>query len=94
MHWYLLSVGTRAERRGQGPGSALIEAGTSRANAAGVPCYLETATQANIDFYSKRGFEVIGQADLRGHTLTGMVRKPRVPLTASPGFGSAREDTA
>ncbi|MGI8658971.1 MAG: GNAT family N-acetyltransferase [Candidatus Limnocylindria bacterium] len=75
-HWYLVSVGTRAELRGQGLGSALIEAGTSRADAAGVPCYLETATQENIDFYSKRGFEVIGHTDLAGHTLTGMVRKP------------------
>jgi ribosomal protein S18 acetylase RimI-like enzyme len=75
-HWYLVAVGTRADRRGQGLGSALVEAGTSRADAAGVPCYLETGTQSNIDFYAKRGFEVIGQTDLDGHTLSGMVRRP------------------
>jgi len=34
---------TRTTRQGQGLGSALVEMGTSRADAAGVPCYLETA---------------------------------------------------
>jgi ribosomal protein S18 acetylase RimI-like enzyme len=75
-HWYLLAVGARPECQGQGLGSALVEVGTSRADAAGVPCYLETGTQANIDFYAKRGFEVVGQTDFDGHTLTGMVRQP------------------
>ena len=75
-HWYLVAVGTRSQRQGQGLGSALVEVGTSRADAAGVPCYLETGTQSNVDFYTKRGFEVVGQTDLYGHTLTGMVRPP------------------
>jgi ribosomal protein S18 acetylase RimI-like enzyme len=78
-HWYLVAVGTRAERRGQGLGSALVEVGTSRADAAGVPCYLETATQSNLDFYARRGFEVIGQAEVEGYTLTGMVRHADAP---------------
>jgi ribosomal protein S18 acetylase RimI-like enzyme len=75
-HWYLLAVGTRAERQGQGLGSALVEEGTSRADAAAMPCYLETGTQSNIDFYAKRGFDIVGQTELYGHTLTGMVRQP------------------
>jgi len=75
-HWYLLAVGARDECQGQGFGSALVEVGTSSADAAGVPCYLETGTQSNIDFYTKRGFEVVGQTDFDGHTLTGMVRQP------------------
>ena len=78
-HWYLMTVGTRTARQGQGLGSALVEIGTSRADDAGVPCYLETGTDSNIAFYRKRGFEIIGQADLLGHTLTGMVRQPRTP---------------
>ena len=76
-HWYLMTVGTRAARQGQGLGSALVEMGTSRADKAGLPCYLETATDSNIAFYRKRGFEVIGQADCYGHTLTGMLRQPQ-----------------
>jgi len=53
-----------------------VEVGTSRADEAGVPCYLETGTQSNVDFYTKRGFEIVGQTDFDGHTLTGMVRAP------------------
>jgi ribosomal protein S18 acetylase RimI-like enzyme len=49
-HWYLVAVGARSECQGQGLGSELVEVGTSRADAAGVPCYLETGTQSNIDF--------------------------------------------
>jgi ribosomal protein S18 acetylase RimI-like enzyme len=75
-HWYLAAVGTRAEHRGRGLGSRLVEVGTSRADEAGVPCYLETGTQSNIDFYTNRGFQIVGQADFDGHTLTGMVRPP------------------
>jgi ribosomal protein S18 acetylase RimI-like enzyme len=75
-HWYLVAVGTRSECQGQGLGSALVEVGTARADAAGVPCYLETGTRSNIDFYTKRGFEIVGQTDFDGHTLTGMVRQP------------------
>ena len=75
-HWYLLAVGARTDRQGQGLGSALAEVGTSQADAAGVPCYLETGTQSNIEFYTKRGFEIVGQTSFEGHTLTGMVRQP------------------
>jgi ribosomal protein S18 acetylase RimI-like enzyme len=76
-HWYLMTVGTRTARQGQGLGSQLVEIGTSRADAAGVPSYLETGTDSNIAFYRKRGFEVVGQADCYGYTLTGMIRPPR-----------------
>jgi len=76
-HWYLMTVGTRTAMQGRGLGSQLVDMGTSRADDAGVPCYLETGTDSNIAFYQKRGFEIIGQADCYGHTLTGMVRQPR-----------------
>jgi len=76
-HWYLLAIGTLPERQGQGLGSALVKIGTDQADKAGVPCYLETATDADIAFYSKRGFEVIGSTQAEGHTLSGMVRKPQ-----------------
>jgi ribosomal protein S18 acetylase RimI-like enzyme len=76
-HWYLLAIGTSAARRGAGLGSALLEVGTARADAAGIPCYLETATESNVAFYTKRGFEVTGQADVLGFKLCGMVRQPQ-----------------
>lgn len=78
-HWYLMTIGTRTARQGEGLGSMLVEMGTSQADDAGVPCYLETGTDANIAFYRKRGFQIIGQADCYGHMLTGMIRPPREP---------------
>jgi ribosomal protein S18 acetylase RimI-like enzyme len=75
-HWYLLTLGTSPAQQGKGLGSALIEQGTAKAEAAGLPCYLETATESNVAFYEKRGFEVIGQAPAERFTLYGMVRHP------------------
>jgi ribosomal protein S18 acetylase RimI-like enzyme len=92
-HWYLMTVGTRADRQGQGLGSALVEVGTSRADAAGVPCYLETGTDANIDFYRRRGFEIIGQASCHGHTLTGMIRRPKAPADVRAARGRSRHQS-
>jgi ribosomal protein S18 acetylase RimI-like enzyme len=84
LHWYLMTVGTRTARQGQGLGSQLVEMGTSQADDAGVPCYLETGTDSNIAFYRKRGFEVVGQVDCYGYTLTGMIRPPRWPAGILP----------
>ena len=76
-HWYLMAIGTSQSRQGTGLGSALLELGTAQADAAGIPCYLETGTESNVAYYSKRGFEVTGQAEVLGFTLYGMVRRPR-----------------
>ncbi len=75
-HWYLMALGTRPEVQGTGMGSALIEVGAAKADAAGIPCYLETATESNVAFYTKRGFEVVAEEDVLGFTFRGMVRKP------------------
>ncbi len=75
-HWYLMAMGTSPTRQGTGLGSSLLQLGTSKADAAGIPCYLETATESNVAFYSTRGFEVTGEANLFGFTLRGMVRQP------------------
>lgn len=81
-HWYLISVGIRPEQQGQGLGTALLEVGTAQADAAGLPCYLETGTDENVAFYSKRGFEVTGQTEVQGFTVTAMVRPPSGETTA------------
>ncbi len=76
-HWYLLALGTRPELQGTGLGSALIERGSSQADAAHIPCYLETASESNVAFYTKRGFEVTDQTEVLGFTFWGMMRKPQ-----------------
>jgi ribosomal protein S18 acetylase RimI-like enzyme len=83
-HWYLLALGTRRDRQGQGHGSRLVEEGTRRADAASLPCYLETATEPNVAYYTKRGFRVEAQAPMEGFTICGMVR-PAATASISEG---------
>lgn len=56
--------------------SALVSAGTDQADAAGLPCFLETGTAENVAYDARRGVEVVGQAEVEGFTLYGMVRPP------------------
>lgn len=58
-HWYLLMLGVSPDAQGTGVGTALIEAGKARAREAGTHCYLETMTESNVEFYKRRGFEVV-----------------------------------
>lgn len=79
-HWYLLGLGTHPDHQGTGIGSAAIEVGTAKADEAGLPVYLETMTPENVDYYSKRGFEVAGEATVEGAVTVkvwGMLRQPR-----------------
>jgi ribosomal protein S18 acetylase RimI-like enzyme len=73
-HWYLLFLGTRRERQGQGLASALLDAVISKADVDGLPCYLETGTDSNIAFYERRGFEVIGEVEMNGAHVRAMMR--------------------
>lgn len=57
-HWYLHIVGCRPEAQGRGFGRAAIAPGLARADADGVPAYLETANERNLPFYARIGFEV------------------------------------
>ncbi len=57
-HFYLFAIGTRAASRGRGAGKRLMEAGLARADAAGMPCYLESSKATNVPYYRRFGFEV------------------------------------
>ena len=71
-----MTVGTRGARQVQGLGSALVEVGTAKADAARLPCYLETGTDSTSPSTEAR-FGVVGRAAYGGHTITGMVRPRR-----------------
>jgi ribosomal protein S18 acetylase RimI-like enzyme len=58
-HWYLMVIGVSPEACGQGLGRALIEPIMNRADASGLPCYLETAQPNNVAFYEYLGFKNI-----------------------------------
>ena len=47
------------EQRGRGLGRALIQPIMDRADAAGLPCYLETAQPGNVAFYKHLGYEQV-----------------------------------
>ena len=65
-HWYLSTLGVDPPRQGQGVGSALLRPVLARADAAGLPCYLETDKARNVPFYQKHGFEVVEEGVLPG----------------------------
>ena len=68
-HWYLLILGVDPARQRAGVGGALIRHGTARADADGVPCYLETMNEANLPFYHRAGFRVVHEAAVPGGGL-------------------------
>jgi ribosomal protein S18 acetylase RimI-like enzyme len=57
--WYLEVIGVDPRAHGEGVGTALMEPGLARADAAGLPAYLETAKQINVGFYERLGFSVL-----------------------------------
>ncbi len=57
-HWYLHIAGCSPDHQGQGYGTAAIKAGLARADADGIPSYLETANEANLPLYKALGFSV------------------------------------
>jgi ribosomal protein S18 acetylase RimI-like enzyme len=57
-HWYLPWIGVRPEAQGRGLGSALLDLGLARADAEGLPAYLEATSRRNAALYARHGFEV------------------------------------
>ncbi len=57
-HWYLAVLGVHPDWQGQGVGAALLRSGLGRADADGVPAYLETNKKSNEELYAHFGFEV------------------------------------
>jgi ribosomal protein S18 acetylase RimI-like enzyme len=57
--WYLHIAGCDPAAQGRGLGGRLVREGLARA-AGRLPCYLETAKEANLGFYRNLGWEVIG----------------------------------
>lgn len=81
-HWYLLALGTDPSRQGRGLGSALVRAGTRRADQAATPAYLETETEGNVRYYEHLGFEVVEEVTAAGLELPmWLMIRPPSPVT-------------
>lgn len=78
-HWYLMILGVDPPHQGKGIGSALIAPTLAQADAAGLPCYLETAQERNLAFYRRHGFDVRHEDDIPGGgpRVWMMIREPR-----------------
>ncbi|MEO3978728.1 GNAT family N-acetyltransferase [Streptomyces sp. CAU 1734] len=78
-HWYLAVIGADPAAQGRGHGSALLRSGLAKADAAGLPVYLESSKPANIPVYEHFGFTVLGEVELPGGgpVLWAMRRAPR-----------------
>jgi ribosomal protein S18 acetylase RimI-like enzyme len=78
-HWYLAVLGSDTVVRGKGYGHALMQSRLDRVDAEHAPAYLESSKYANIAYYQRFGFEVMGEIVLpdEGPTLWPMWRAPR-----------------
>lgn len=73
--WYLHYVGVRPEHQGKGHGGRIIRAQIAVADLDGLPCWLETATPANVPLYERLGFVTQAEWDISGGPhFWGMMR--------------------
>jgi len=79
-HWYLQVLGTDPARQGKGYGGVAIRRQLALADAAAMPCYLESSKDTNIPIYKSFGFEVTGEITLpNGPTIWPMWRPAATP---------------
>jgi GNAT superfamily N-acetyltransferase len=77
-HWYLMLLGTDPLVQGKGVGGRLLQEGLARADADGLPCYLETQKEENLAFYGRHGFVARNTIEVRGApTVWTMQREPK-----------------
>lgn len=80
-HFFLRAVGVTPACQGRGVGAALITHQIDRADARGIGCYLTTAKEGNVSFYSRFGFETVD----RYHPTAGWPTVWSMWRPSSPG---------
>ncbi len=77
-HAYLDTMAVLPEHRRQGIASRLVESGHAWADAAGLPCALDTETAWNVAFYRHRGYQVLAELAVPCSELTvTAMRRPQ-----------------
>lgn len=79
-HWYLAGIGVEPGRRREGIGTALLQPGLEASARDRLPCALLTNTEENLAFYTRSGFEVVGEGRTpeQGPRAWAMRRKPTI----------------
>ena len=75
-HWYLPAMGVDPIRQGSGIGSEVLDHSLARCDQTCRLAYLESTNPANIPFYQRHGFDVVGEIQIDGSpVLTRMLRE-------------------
>lgn len=61
-HWYLGILATHPHHTGRGWGRLAMTAGLDHAVEAGLPAYLETTNERNVELYQRAGWRLTGSA--------------------------------
>lgn len=75
-HLYVPYVGVAPEAQGAGLGTMLLGRTTERADAAGLPTYLEATSERNAALYERLGFEHLGAFTVLGSPPLWPMRRP------------------
>ncbi len=69
-HWFLQTVGVKPQSQGRGYASKLIRPMLARIDEEGLPCYLETMSEHNVQLYEHLGFKVVDKSTIPKTNLT------------------------
>ncbi len=88
-HWYLPAMGVDPRVQGSGHGRALLRVSLDACDRSCGLAYLESTNPANVPFYRRHGFDVIGEIRIDGSpALTRMLREGRQDGARAAGDGS------
>ncbi len=77
-HWYLDMLGVDPSHARQGLGSALLQYGLARSDAANQPVFLDAMSAENVSFYEHHDFHVTAQTTLHsGLPIWTMARRSK-----------------
>ena len=89
-HYYLAFLGVLPSAQGLGIGAALLQPVLTRADAEGVPCYLENSNAANLPFYARAGFRVVREVVVGSSALGEPVKVYCMQREPSSAAGAAQ----
>jgi len=75
-HFYVPYIGVAPEGQGAGLGTRLLGRTLERADAAGLPTYLEATSERNAALYARLGFEHLGAFTVLGSPPLWPMRRP------------------
>lgn len=81
-HWYCWLLAVDPARQGGGHGGALMAHTFDRADADGVPCYLETTSERALSVHLAHGYAIVDDDAIPGTDLRvwSLLRRPRARL--------------